>query len=238
MAKTPSSTWRVYILRCGDGSLYTGATSDSARRLEEHAAGAGARYTRSRLPVTLVYEEAASNRGAALRREAALKRLPRAEKLALIGPAPKARAPARNAHVLAPKARVPEPKVQLDDRKSARPKWTVRPVYRAIVKKNERQGKELYDVLICGHAVLAATDNTFRKARECPECRVRVQEYANQHAAQTQLQSQTQPQPAAQHPPRAAARARTGGRDAPEQHPTPVKRSPAAPTRRRKAARA
>ncbi len=76
--------WRVYILRCRDGSLYTGATDDLRRRLERHAAGKGARYTRSRLPVKLVYEERAGDRGAALRREAALKRLTRAEKLALV----------------------------------------------------------------------------------------------------------------------------------------------------------
>jgi len=72
------------MLRCCDGSLYTGATNDLARRLDRHAAGVGARYTRSRLPVSLVYEERARDRGAALRREAALKRLTRAEKLALV----------------------------------------------------------------------------------------------------------------------------------------------------------
>jgi putative endonuclease len=76
--------WRVYILRCGDGSLYTGATNDLPRRLKRHAAGAGARYTRARLPVALVYEEPASDRGAALRREAAIKRTTRADKLGLI----------------------------------------------------------------------------------------------------------------------------------------------------------
>ena len=75
--------WRVYLLRCGDGSLYAGATSDLARRLARHAAGKGARYTRSRLPVTLAWQEPAAGRSAALRREAALKRLSRAEKLAL-----------------------------------------------------------------------------------------------------------------------------------------------------------
>jgi putative endonuclease len=78
------SGWRVYMLRCRDGSLYTGATNDLERRLERHADGAGARYTRSRLPVRLVYDEPARGRGAALRREAALKRLTRAEKLALV----------------------------------------------------------------------------------------------------------------------------------------------------------
>ena len=76
--------WRVYLLRCADGSLYAGATNDLARRVAQHAAGKGARYTRSRLPVVLVYDEAARDRGAALRREAALKRLSRREKLALV----------------------------------------------------------------------------------------------------------------------------------------------------------
>jgi putative endonuclease len=78
------NAWRVYLLRCADGSLYAGATNDLARRLARHAAGRGARYTRARLPVTLAYEEPARDRGAALRREAALKRLTRAEKLALV----------------------------------------------------------------------------------------------------------------------------------------------------------
>jgi putative endonuclease len=76
--------WHVYVLRCGDGSLYTGATNDLARRLERHARGKGGRYTRSRLPVELVHAERAVDRGAALRREAAVKRLPRPEKLALV----------------------------------------------------------------------------------------------------------------------------------------------------------
>jgi len=76
--------WRVYLLRCGDGSLYTGATNDLPARLARHAAGKGSRYTRSRLPVRLVYQEPAADRSAAQRREAALKRLTRPEKLALI----------------------------------------------------------------------------------------------------------------------------------------------------------
>ncbi len=76
--------WRVYVLRCADGSLYTGATNDLARRLSAHARGKGGRYTRSRLPVTLVHDEPARDRGAALRREASLKRLSRKEKLALV----------------------------------------------------------------------------------------------------------------------------------------------------------
>jgi putative endonuclease len=75
--------WWVYLLRCRDGSLYAGATNDLERRVSAHARGRGGRYTRSRLPVTLVHSERAADRGAALRREAAVKRLTRAEKLAL-----------------------------------------------------------------------------------------------------------------------------------------------------------
>jgi putative endonuclease len=77
--------WRVYILRCGDGTLYTGATNDLARRVAAHALGRGARYTRSRLPVELAWSQPVRGRGGALRREAALKRLSRAEKLRLVG---------------------------------------------------------------------------------------------------------------------------------------------------------
>lgn len=76
--------WTVYILRCGDGSLYTGCTNDLPRRLEAHRTGRGAKYTRSRPPVELVYREEAADKSAALRREAAIKRLPRSKKLALI----------------------------------------------------------------------------------------------------------------------------------------------------------
>jgi len=74
----------VYILRCGDGTLYTGCTNDLPRRLRAHQSGRGAKYTRSRLPVELVYQEAVPDRSAALRREAAIKRLGRRRKLALI----------------------------------------------------------------------------------------------------------------------------------------------------------
>ena len=74
----------VYMLRCRDGSLYTGSTVDVARRVAVHNSGKGAKYTRSRLPVELVYQEAVPDRSAALRREAAIKRLDRRRKLALI----------------------------------------------------------------------------------------------------------------------------------------------------------
>jgi putative endonuclease len=76
------------MLRCRDGSLYTGVTNNLNRRLAAHCAGTGARYTRARLPVRLVYREARATRGAALRREAAIKRLPRAAKLALLAAVP------------------------------------------------------------------------------------------------------------------------------------------------------
>ncbi|HTU27068.1 MAG TPA: GIY-YIG nuclease family protein [Pirellulales bacterium] len=82
MAKT--GPWFVYLLRCGDGSLYTGITNDLARRWARHNAGLASRYTRSRLPVTLVYHESQANRSLALRREAAIKRLRRADKESLI----------------------------------------------------------------------------------------------------------------------------------------------------------
>ncbi|HZY03162.1 MAG TPA: GIY-YIG nuclease family protein [Anaeromyxobacteraceae bacterium] len=76
--------WRAYLLRCADGTLYAGATNDLERRLSRHAAGTGARYTRSRLPVRLVLEIPCRGRGGALRREAALKAMTRAQKLALV----------------------------------------------------------------------------------------------------------------------------------------------------------
>ena len=76
--------WFVYMLRCRDGSLYTGCTDDVQRRLAVHQSGKGAKYTRSRLPVELAYQEEAADKSAALRREAAIKRLSRAEKWTLI----------------------------------------------------------------------------------------------------------------------------------------------------------
>jgi putative endonuclease len=72
--------WTVYLARCQDGSLYTGVTTDPERRLAEHNAGRGAAYTRSRLPVTLVYCEPVDDLSCALRREHAIRRLSRSEK--------------------------------------------------------------------------------------------------------------------------------------------------------------
>lgn len=79
-----AETWHVYILRCSNDTLYTGITTNLERRVEQHNRGEGARYTASCRPVTLVYWEAARNRSAASRREAAIKKLSRAEKMALI----------------------------------------------------------------------------------------------------------------------------------------------------------
>ena len=76
--------WYVYILRCGDGTLYTGMTDDIPRRLAAHRAGRGAKYTRGRGPLELVYQETLPDRSAALKREFAIKRLSRAQKDALI----------------------------------------------------------------------------------------------------------------------------------------------------------
>ena len=67
--------WYVYMLRCADRSLYTGVAVDIEARVATHNAGKGAKYTRSRLPAKLVYKETVADRGAALRREHAIKRL-------------------------------------------------------------------------------------------------------------------------------------------------------------------
>ena len=74
----------MYMLRCGDGSLYTGWSTDVQRRLALHRAGRASRYTASRLPVELVHARAMADRSAAMREEARIKRLDRSAKLALI----------------------------------------------------------------------------------------------------------------------------------------------------------
>lgn len=76
--------WTVYILECGDGTLYTGITDDLERRLQAHVEGRGAKYTRGRGPLKLRYRETAPDKSAALKRECALKRLRKKEKLAII----------------------------------------------------------------------------------------------------------------------------------------------------------
>ncbi len=74
----------VYIIRCADDSLYTGITTDLVRRFEEHARGTGARYTRAHGVSEIVYSEPAANRAAASKREAAIKKLSRQEKIRLV----------------------------------------------------------------------------------------------------------------------------------------------------------
>ena len=83
MAKAKANWW-VYILRCRDGTLYAGATTDPARRLAQHNAGTASKYTRARRPVAMVYRERAKSHGDALRRELAIKKLSRAAKDALV----------------------------------------------------------------------------------------------------------------------------------------------------------
>lgn len=77
-------TWYVYILQCGDGTLYTGITDDVQRRLQMHRSGKGAKYTRGRQPLELRYQETCGTHSDALRREAQIKKLTRTEKLQLI----------------------------------------------------------------------------------------------------------------------------------------------------------
>lgn len=77
-------SWFVYMLRCRDGSLYTGYTDDVRRRLAVHNSGKGAKYTRSRLPVSLVYTEELPDKSAALKREYAIKHLDKTKKEQLI----------------------------------------------------------------------------------------------------------------------------------------------------------
>jgi putative endonuclease len=83
-ARPPRPRWLVYILRCSDGSLYTGITNDLPKRLKAYAAGRASKYTRSRLPVRLAYTEPQRLKSAALNRELAFKRLRRKDKDRLV----------------------------------------------------------------------------------------------------------------------------------------------------------
>ncbi len=76
--------WFVYILRCADGSLYTGIAKDLKRRCRQHNDGTASRYTRSRCPCKLVWQEVRASRSSALKREATIKAMTRRDKLALI----------------------------------------------------------------------------------------------------------------------------------------------------------
>ncbi|MBI5804910.1 GIY-YIG nuclease family protein [candidate division TA06 bacterium] len=81
---TTAKEWLVYILKCSDGSYYTGITNDLAKRLKNHATGTASKYTRSRLPVKAVYQEILPTKGRALRRELEIKTLTRIQKTLLI----------------------------------------------------------------------------------------------------------------------------------------------------------
>ncbi len=85
MRASVKTEWRCYLLECADGTLYCGITNDIDRRLATHNAGEGAKYTRSRRPVRLVYAESCADRSHALKREAEIKALSRTSKLALCG---------------------------------------------------------------------------------------------------------------------------------------------------------
>lgn len=78
------SNWKVYIIQCADNTLYTGISNNVDKRMEAHNAGKGAKYTRVRLPVKLVYQENAEDRSTASKREAKIKKLSRTQKLKLI----------------------------------------------------------------------------------------------------------------------------------------------------------
>ena len=78
------TNWYLYILRCGDGTLYTGITTDVEKRLEAHRSGKGAKYTRGRNPLELVYQEVCGSHSDALKREAAVKKLSRKQKEMLL----------------------------------------------------------------------------------------------------------------------------------------------------------
>lgn len=75
--------WVCYLLKCADGTLYCGITNDMGKRLAAHNAGEGAKYTRSRIPVRLVYLEPCADKSAALKREMQIKRMPRSKKQVL-----------------------------------------------------------------------------------------------------------------------------------------------------------
>ncbi len=74
----------MYMLECFDRSLYTGISNNVERRFKNHSSGKGAKYTRTRLPVRLVYQEVIGNQGQAMKRELQLKRWPRVKKLSLV----------------------------------------------------------------------------------------------------------------------------------------------------------
>jgi predicted GIY-YIG superfamily endonuclease len=83
--KKETNGWVLYILECKDGTYYTGITNDLSRRVQQHNKGAASRYTRSRRPVKVIYQERCRNRSSALKKEYAIKALSRQEKDAYLG---------------------------------------------------------------------------------------------------------------------------------------------------------
>jgi putative endonuclease len=82
--KKKTAAWLLYVLKCGDGTLYTGITTDVLRRVQQHSDGRASRYTRSRLPVKLLFSEPCRSHSQALKKEYAMKRLSRKEKKSYI----------------------------------------------------------------------------------------------------------------------------------------------------------
>ena len=85
MEDTQSMSWVCYLLECADQTLYCGITNDLTKRLAAHNAGEGAKYTRGRTPLRLLYQEPCADKSSALKRELEIKAMSRAEKLALCG---------------------------------------------------------------------------------------------------------------------------------------------------------
>jgi putative endonuclease len=113
-----SDAW-VYLLRCTDGSIYTGWTTDLERRLARHRAGTASRYTASRLPVELAHAIPMPDRTAARREEARIKRLSRVDKLALLNTADRALGGDGDGGATRPGARAPEPRSRLGSVRSS-----------------------------------------------------------------------------------------------------------------------
>jgi predicted GIY-YIG superfamily endonuclease len=88
MKKRGRKEWTVYILRCGDGSLYTGIAKDVQTRVKQHSEGRGATYTRTHLPIQLVYQQEGLTHSKALIREAKIKAMPRSRKEAILSDEP------------------------------------------------------------------------------------------------------------------------------------------------------
>jgi putative endonuclease len=105
MGGTRSARWFCYLLACADGTLYAGITTALGRRLDVHNAGAGSKYTRSRRPVRLVWAESCPDRATASRREAAIKGLSRARKLAMVAATSTVGAPAIAGRLASPSRR-------------------------------------------------------------------------------------------------------------------------------------